>query len=174
MNSEIYHPFGEVRVQHPGLFGGHAGFPATEPRPLMSMSAVMTLLDLDEDGVMVLVQERTLPWAFDISQGRRLRREIRVLTESVFDLVHKRKRPLLDDEAGWPRVASLIFQDKATLVTGELARAINCSRWLVMLMIHAGYFKCVAPVRIRRGPYGSPHIITASVVVWLRKRRVLA
>jgi hypothetical protein len=148
--------------------------PGTEPRPLMPLSAVMTCLDLDEDDCLVLIDEGALIWAFDIRGPGSQKRQVRVLTESVEDLVQRRKRNWEDDESEWQRVAALIFPDKPAIVTCELARALNCGRAFTMDLIHARQFQ-FAPggARIRQGPNGSPQITTASAKRWLLKRRML-
>jgi hypothetical protein len=145
----------------------------TEPRPLMPMSSVMWRLDLDEDDVLVLIDEKALLWAFDIAGPRAKRRAVRVLTESVEGLVYSRKRPYTDDELEWRSVAALVFPDKPAITTSELARALNCGAWTAMLLIHARQFKLVPGNIPRRGPKGSAQIVTASVKAWLRKRRLI-
>jgi hypothetical protein len=145
----------------------------TEPRPVMCMSAVMWRLDLDEDDVLVLIDEGALLWAFDIAGPGAERRAVRVLTESVDDLVYSRKRPYTDDESEWQRVASLVFPDKPVIVTCELARSLNCGRACAINLVHAKQFKTVPGTRIRQGPNGSAQIVTASAKEWLRKRRML-
>lgn len=149
---------------------GHRG---TEPRPLMSMSAAMWRLDLNEDGVMVLIEEGALLWAFNIAGPGAERSAVRILTESIEDLVFSRKRPYLEDEAEWQRVAKLIFPAKPTIVTCELARSLNCGRQCAMNLVHARQFRTVAGTRIRPGPGGAAQIVTASAKQWLRKRRIL-
>ena len=139
----------------------------------MPMSAVMWRLDLDEDDVLVLIDEGALLWAFDIAGHRAERRTVRVLTESVEDLVFRRKRPYTDDESEWQHVAGLVFPDKPTIVTCELARSLNCGRSYTMNLVHAGEFKLVPGNIPRPGPNGSAQIVTASAKAWLRKRRML-
>ena len=145
----------------------------TEPRPLMGMSSVMWRLDLDEDRVLVLIDEGALLWAFDIASPGMKSRTVRVLTESVEDLVHSRKRLYAEDESEWQRVASLIFPDKPSIVTYELARSLNCGGQWVLDMVHAREFKLVHGNIPRCGPNGSAQIVTASAKAWLRKRRML-
>ena len=58
----------------------------TAMRPLMSIPMVMCRLDLDEDDVLILIEDRALAWAFDIAGRGARRRTIRVLTENVEDL----------------------------------------------------------------------------------------
>ncbi len=171
-------PAQAVRPPAASAVSGEAGLApvrpsGTEPRPLMPMSAVMWRLDLDEDDVLVLINERALLWAFDIAAPRAERRAVRVLTESVQDLVYSRKRPYTDDESEWQHVGSLIFPDKPTIVTCELARSLNCGRAYTMNMVHAGEFKTVPGTVPRPGPNGSAQIVTASAKAWLRKRRML-
>jgi hypothetical protein len=145
----------------------------TEPRPLMPMSAVMWRLDLDEDDVLVLIEEGALLWAFDIAGPRAERRTVRVLTESIEDLVFSRKRPYTDDESEWQRVAGLIFPDRPSIVTCELARSLNCGRDYIMNMVHAREVKTVPGTRMRKGPNGSAQVMSASAKAWLRRRRLL-
>jgi hypothetical protein len=139
----------------------------------MPLSAVMTWLDLDEDDVIVLIDEGALLWAFDIKSPGAGKRNVRVLTESVEDLVQRRKRTYQDDESEWQRVAALVFPDKPAIVTRELARALNAGRNFTIDLIHARQFQ-FAPggAQIRTGPNGSPHITTASAKKWLLKRRM--
>lgn len=143
----------------------------TEPRPLMPVSAVMWRLDLDEDEILLLIEDGTLPWCFDIATSPD-KRCIRVLSESVEDLVNRQKRQPLAPEAEWERVSSLVLPKTETAVLGDIARALNCCRALVMAFIRAKHFGLAPGSLIRRGPGGSPHIQVASVKSWLEKRRV--
>lgn len=147
--------------------------PGTGRRPLMSMNAAMGELDLDEDDVLVLIDEGSLLWAWDIAGKGAGSRTVRVLTESIEDLVYSRKRPYTDDESEWLRVASLVFPDKPVIVTYELARSLNCGRQLAVNLVHTRQLKTVPGTRIRSGPCGSAQIVTASAKEWLRKRRML-
>ena len=134
----------------------------------------MTYLDLDEDDCLVLIAEGALLWAFDIRGPGSQKQQVRVLTESVGDLVQRRKHTWEDDESEWQRVAAMIFPGKPAIVMCELARALNCGRAFTMNLIHARQFQ-FAPggSTIRRGPNGSPQITTASAKAWLLKRRML-
>ena len=148
--------------------------PAIHTRPLMSTSAVTWRLDCDQAQLAAMVEDGRLLWAFDISlrQGEQPGC-LRVLTESVEEAAAGRQRTYRDEEAEWRRVVSLIFPSKVTIVTCELARALNCGRQQALDLIHGQNFQLVPGRRIRRGPGGSPLIQTASAAVWLRERRVL-
>ena len=177
---------GRVGARCAATFGGvgpmNAALPAmtaaahqggTEPRPLMPMSALMWRLDLDEKDVVVLIETQALLWSFNIAMPGCQRRAIRVLTESVENLVYSRKGPHADEESEWKRVARLIFPDKAIVTTGELARSLNCRADHIMHLVAAREIKLQPGTSYHRGPKGSAQFVTANAVTWLRKRRLM-
>jgi hypothetical protein len=143
-----------------------------EPRPLMPLSAVIWRLDRPENEVMALVEEGLLLWCFDVKEPKATRPAPRVLTQSVQDYLAGNPPSAEDEETAWPRVASLIFPDKPTMGTCELAQSLNCGRQHAMNLVYARQFRIVPGHHIRPGP-GSPYIETASVKAWLLNRRML-
>ncbi|MGA2751992.1 MAG: hypothetical protein ABSG59_24785 [Verrucomicrobiota bacterium] len=139
----------------------------------MSPSAVTWRLDCHEEEVLSLVEEGCLLWAFNIAAPKAKKVAcLRILAESVEDFAVGRQRSYGDDEAEWLRVAGIIFPQKCEIDTYELARALNCGRQHAMDLIHARQFRLAPGAHIRRGPGGSPQILTASVAEWLKERRV--
>jgi len=59
------------------------GFRLGAGRLLMPMAAVMVILDRSEDDLLRLVEEGELEFAFDISTGGAVRREVRIYRESL-------------------------------------------------------------------------------------------
>ena len=158
----------------PRTFPTRKQFPAEsiKPRPLMTLSTVIWRLDRPEKEVTAMVQEGLLLWCFDVKQPKSMRAALRVLTQSVQDYLAGNRPSAEDEETAWPCVASLIFPDKPTICTCELAQALNCGRQHAMNLVYARQFRIVPGHHIRPGP-GSPYIETASVKAWLRKRRTL-
>jgi hypothetical protein len=97
-----------------------------EPRPLMPISAVIWRLNRPEKEVMALLDEGLLLWCFDVKEPKATRPAPRVLTQSVQDYLAGNCPPAEDEETEWQRVASLIFPDKPTIGTCELAQSLNC------------------------------------------------
>ncbi|MCX6924556.1 MAG: hypothetical protein NT154_15280, partial [Verrucomicrobia bacterium] len=134
---------------------------AVKPRPLMPISAVQWRLDLSENEVVALIEEGELLFAFDIREPKAVRTAPRVLTQSVQDFLSGHCSSADDEETEWQNVAKMIFPDRPTIVTCELARLLNCGRQHAMNLLYARQFKVAPGSRIRRGPGGSAWIETA-------------
>jgi hypothetical protein len=122
---------------------------------------------------MAMIEEGLLLWCFDVKEPKATRPAPRVLTQSVQDFLAGNRPSAEDQEAEWQRVANLIFPDKPSICTCELAQALNCGRQHTMNLIYAKQFRLAPGRRIRPGPGGSAQIETASVKEWLLKRRML-
>ena len=68
------------------------GFSLGTGRLLMPMAAVMVILDRSEDDLLRLVEEGELEFAFDISTGGAVRREVRIYRESLLRYQARRFR----------------------------------------------------------------------------------
>jgi hypothetical protein len=149
------------------LAGGRC---AGAPRPLGDLNAAMRDLDLADEEVLQLLEQRALV-GFNIAVNPSGRGELRVLTRSLEDFRQSRGRAVAD--FGWPEIFQLIFPATAlplppyTLTGLELNQALNCSRGHVENLA-SRHFEIVRPAGRGRG--NTPRFKTTSVENWLKRR----
>jgi hypothetical protein len=150
-----------------GTIEATASAPRRAGKPLLPIRGVTSLLDRNEDEVLGLIENGSLPWSFDLSlQPERARKkELRVLPASVADFLLGRKC-LLE----WPDVLNLLLAPNApTLTTGELTQVLNVSNTHLLALARR---KAIEPCsKWRRGPGGSGHFSRQSVINFLSNRR---
>ena len=140
------------------------------PRPLGDLNAAMRDLDLADEEILQLLEQRALV-GFNIAVNPAGRGELRILTRSLEDFRQSRGRAVAD--FGWPGIFQLIFPAVAlplppyTLTGLELRQALNCSRGHVENLA-SRHFEIVRPAGRGRG--NTPRFKTASVENWLKNR----
>jgi hypothetical protein len=140
------------------------------PRPLGDLNAAMRDLDLEDEGILLLIEHRALV-GFNIAVNPAGRGELRILTRSLEDFRQNRGRAVADFR--WPGIFQLIFPAMAlplppyTLTGLELKQALNCSRGHVENLA-SRHFEIVRPAGRGRG--NTPRFKTASVENWLKRR----
>lgn len=142
--------------------------PAYQPRPLMSLCAVMWQLDYDDDQVRSLVDSGALPWAFDIGLGSAKRTQLRILADCVQTFL------LFGacQEQPWEEVAARILPDPPASIPPKIAaRALGCGSDHIMNLLRARAFRLVRP-GWRQGPGGAAAIDSRNFLEWLHGRRV--
>ncbi|MDB6111298.1 MAG: hypothetical protein JWR69_3048 [Pedosphaera sp.] len=151
--------------------------------PLLDVAAVRGALGVDEDDVLLLIEDRVLPWAFNIAvkcgvqkmgewSERTLRREIRVLSKCVtqYQSIGGYKAA---KRIEWPEALRLILpNDKPFLLGTELEQAFICSNELVIDLVKSRQLDLMPGTDYRRGRGGSPVITRASVERFLKARRI--
>ncbi len=137
-------------------------------RPLLPIRGAVSLLGVDEDAVLQMVEEGRLLWAWDVAvcpQSARSK-ELRLLPECIEDHctgLHRRWQ--------WPDVVQLVFR-------GQGGNGLISARWTSLLLN-----TCVSSVysliqskelaivsRPHRGPKGSAMIRVLSLEAFLRRR----
>ena len=139
-------------------------------RQLWSLKTVMDFMDLDEDGVLTLVELGKLV-AWNVASPGAERRDLRVWRDSV---VAQKANPNArlaapEPEAVLPQptiqnIGGTIYR---TIRGRELRRRLSCSQWLVQNLIRTGELTAV-PIAV--GPKQTPLILHTSAVEFLKKR----
>ncbi len=147
-------------------------------RPLVSLNTVMAALDRDGLAIVGMIEDGSLPWAFNVGMDDH-RREIRVLAHCVSDFQNGRlsqSRAL--DFSG---VLALIFPMLplvrpgvvASIKASAVARRFNLKTETAIKLMDAGCFREVSNSVRRCGPGGSPTVELSSVVEFLKQRRIV-
>ena len=140
----------------------------------MTMSAAKGVLDVSEDEIIAMIEERLALIAFDIATPKAKLRELRILTASVAE--HLRDNPDCDpcyhtticpDEA-----VRLVLpkHDKPFFTGTELQRALNCGSDHIIALVESKALKLVPGTSYQPGPGGSPCITRASFEAFLNSR----
>ena len=139
-------------------------------RPLLPITAVMGILDQNEDQVLRLVEAGKLAWAFDLRSPKTNRACLRIVAQCVSDFLAG--TATLGKNESFAAVVDYLFPyHTETVRLSRLTRVFNCSSEHLHCLLAQG---CLRPVRPgRRGPKDSPEIQFASVVQFLKTRRYL-
>jgi len=154
---------------------GVARGPGRWQRPLGDVNAAMRDLDLSDEDIFQLVEQRALI-GFNIAVELSGRSETRILTHSLEHFRQTQGRTAL--EMSWAEIFKLIFSgpplcaasflDQPDTLTGlALQQGLNCSRGHVATLA-CRYFEIIRPARRGRGH--TPGFKTASVRHWLKGR----
>ena len=149
--------------------GGRAG---RWQRPLGDMNVAMRDLNLNDEQIFQLVEQRALI-GFNIAVKSSGRSETRILTHSLEHFRQTRGRTALD--ISWEEIFRLIFPGTSLpgaqfVLTGlELQQGLNCCRGHVENLAGC-HFEIVS--KAQRGRGHTPSFKTASVESWLKGRRL--
>jgi hypothetical protein len=151
-------------------------FGFTASRPLVPLPAVLMFLNKRSPQVLALIEEGKLRWAFDIRTAGAATREIRVLRQSLFEytrLCVPDENLDESDEREFAGVVDLILPadkpDGLALRGTEVARCFSCTPQHVLNLVRE---KSLRAVDAPRKAHVSPPIVRASVVEFLKKRRM--
>lgn len=143
-------------------------------RPLVPIRTAMFLADLGEDAVLDLIENGTLPWAWDISGAYSIRRDIRIWRPCLMAWLKNpatyatlTPRAALDEAEVYRQ---LFTHSREKLRGTEVRRIFSCCHSHIGNLIRAGLL--TATTEIRTGPNGSPKITRLSIINFLRSRRV--
>jgi hypothetical protein len=143
-------------------------------RPVMTMGAAKGILDVSEDEILAMIDERLALIAFDVATPGSERRELRILTHSVAEFLHDNpdNDPCYHTMTPPSEALRLVLPSHSKpFFTGiELQRAFNCSSDHIISLIEAKALKLVPGSRYQPGPGGSPCITRESVVAFLKAR----
>lgn len=151
-------------------------------RPVMSVSAAKGVLDVSEDEIIAMIEERLALIAFDIASPKAKLRELRILTASVAE--HLRDNPDCDPcyHTMIPPGAAVdiilrSLPDRTKMGPGsawftgtELQRALNCGSDHIIALVEAKALKLVPGTSYQPGPGGSPCITRESFEAFLNSR----
>ena len=154
---------------------GVACGPGRWQRPLGDVNAAMRDLDLSDEEIFQLVDQRALI-GFNIAVESSGRSETRILTHSLEHFRQTQGRTVL--EISWSEIFKLVFSGPTlsaapflgqpdTLTGLALQQGLNCSRGHVANLA-CRYFEIIRPARRGRGH--TPGFKTASVKHWLKGR----
>lgn len=143
-------------------------------RPVMTMSAAKGVLDVSEDEIIAMIEERLALIAFDIATPKAKLRELRILTASVAE--HLRDNP--DNDPCYhtticpSEAVRLVLpkHDKPFFTGTELQRALNCGSDHIIALVESKALKLVPGTSYQPGPGGSPCITRASFEAFLNSR----
>jgi hypothetical protein len=130
-------------------------------RPLVPLPAVSMFLDLTAKEVLALIEEGKLRWAFDIRTEHSGRREVRVLRQSLFELIGlcERKRSANNSDTAEFREISELILPKGVLASPA---GMAVAKPEPMPKIPAN-----PPLKTRFEPFAPPKVIFASEPVLL-------
>ena len=140
------------------------------PRPLGDCNAAMRDLDLGDEEILQLLEQRALI-GFNIAVNPAGRGEFRILTRSLEYFRQSAGRTAPD--LGWSEIFQLIFPAAAqplaphSLTGLELKQALNCSRGHVENLA-SRHFEILRPAGRGRG--NTPRFKADSVENWLKSR----
>lgn len=167
-------------------------------RPMFHLKAVVTILDLREDDVLALIETGELSWAWDIRSRDAERRDVRVWRDSVLSFLdskrvghsvaHPFSEPVTPTQNGLPKrvghsvatghqaltedkvLSSLFPHSGAEILSTEVQRMFSASQDHIRNLVQQELLAALNAYS--RGPYGYVRISRASVLTFLRSRRI--
>lgn len=141
---------------------------------LIPIEVASLALNATRKETLARIAARELGWCFDMALESRS--EIRVLAQEIARVQGSAAR--VPDFAAAVR---LIFPDApparvgvvAKLSLGVVARRLGISSDHALRLMRGGWIKAVRNTQCRRGPGGSPEVEFASVVEFLKRRRIV-
>lgn len=164
-----------VAVYHPGpAVARQTRLPLTVDVkiPVMTVSAARGALNETAAGVLDMIEEGRIEWAWDIASRSSARREIRILAVCIADVQGDRPATV-DGERTAADVMRILFGDERPVIFGaQLYRKMLCKHDHLTTLIREGSLRVVGePARKGRG--GSPALDWGSVKRFIEERRVL-
>jgi len=142
------------------------------------VAVAQAALDLDAEQVMALIYDGRLQWAFNLAGADARRCEVRILSRSLEACQQRRAAPVAND-GEFAAVIKIIFpmvRPRPGVADALRARTIyhrlNIKHAHLYELVAAGLLKLLPGSHPRRGPTGSPQIEFASVIEFLRERRI--
>lgn len=141
-------------------------------RPLVNLQTAAAALDRHPPAVQRLVEDGSLPWAFDLAVVQRRRMEVRILSQCLRDF--QLRQVAASRALEFDAVLQIIFPllpPSGTIKADTIARRFNCRTDHIAHLVKSGRLR-LAGAPARSGPGGSPAIEAASVIKFLRQRRI--
>jgi len=144
-------------------------------RPLVSISTALALVDADDERQIIeMIEQGKLRWAFDVADGKRLKREVRILGASINEYLTGQQAPSCSAADDFARAIGIIFPVvPATVPTPTIARAFSVSPDHVLNLCRSCEICTVKGHTWHRGPRGAAQIVTASIIAFLKRRRMI-
>jgi len=144
-------------------------------RPLVSVWTVLSVTELsNEDAVLEAIESGELRWAFNIARPKSGKRSIRVLSQSVSEYIARTPAPRISDAEELAHIVRKLFPIYgAAIRVTQLARDWNASGTHIIHLVDERELRLAKGSPRRAGRGGSPLIEVASVVEFLKRRRVL-
>ena len=148
--------------------------------PLVSADVASAALKCDRTRVMALIDEGKIRWAFNFALELSYRCEPRILSVSLADYQSGRVTQWPQDMDEFSAVIKLIFPMAPQVRAGVVAtlRATTVAKQMGISINHflklcdANWIKLAKGTRRCAGPAGSPLVEFASVVEFLKRRRI--
>jgi hypothetical protein len=136
-------------------------------KPLLPVRGVMSLVDLNEDQVLSLIEEGQIAWAWGVrlNPKRGRNRELRILPAAVSAYLRGQTC-----ELEWADVLRLLLpHDEPVILSKDIYRVLNICRTHLYALARR---KLIIPCSTwRRGRGGCGRFTTKSFVEFLRSRR---
>ena len=141
--------------------------------PLVGIETLRGILNTTEEGVMALIEDGHLRWAFNLARPCAARMLVRVWTQSIAAHLN----PAFDQEDDVAGVIGRILPEGSrvtgTIAARDLRSAFNVASMHVNSLIDAGSL-ATAPGSIRRRGRGGCSLVTRSSAFEFLKGRVIA
>jgi hypothetical protein len=151
--------------------------------PVMDVSTAKGFLAMTEDQVLAAIEEQLALIAWNIASPKTLRRELRILTQSVSLYLAKNPERCPEYYCAdfCPDTAAECLLDfidgrhaspRPWIDGKEIQRAMNCGSTHVINLVESKCLKLMPGSDYQRGPGGSPNIIRASFLQFLKTRLI--
>jgi hypothetical protein len=141
--------------------------------PLVSLEVAALALGRSRKQTLEMIVARQLAWCFDFAL--QARGEIRVLTQEVARIQgHAGRVPDFDTAVHiiFPSLPKAAFGIVAKMPLTVVAKQLSIGSDHALRLARDGSLRLVKGTRCRRGPGGSPEIEFASVVEFIKQRRI--
>lgn len=135
-------------------------------RPLIPVEAAVVLLDRSEEEISAGIESGALSIAWDIGASSVRRSEVRIYRESLLAVLQGVPAPDPDQP-----IEERMFPGR-DLRSTELRRWWSCSNNLIADLITGGYLRVAKPAAAPSGPNAYCLLDRASVLGFLRDRRI--
>ena len=149
-------------------------------RPLVNLWTAVAALDRSQNEVIALIEDGKLRYAWNIASRASGHREIRILTQSLVEFQSSQRLPPVPPDEEFQRVVKLIFPAvsykngvAASVCATTITKRFSAGSQHVLALADEGSLRFVKDAVRRRGPNGSPAIEFASVVQFLKQRRMV-
>lgn len=148
-------------------------------RPLLTVATASEALDRSSYEVIEWIESGKIRFAWNLSLRCFNKRTVRILAQSLAEAQRGQTAPRISEAEEWGAVCQQIFPfisasngAVTTILAATLARRFNVKSQHVLALCRERTLRFAAGTRCRRGPTGSPRIEFASVVEFLKQRRM--
>ena len=141
--------------------------------PMVDVGGARGILrDVDEDGILELISDKVLPWAFDIRKAQAKRSEVRIFTHCVWLYKLAREgQPVTPQVETLEGVVDWLFPHKRpTLWATDLKRQWNTSSTHIHNLIKDGLLQAVPGTGDKINK--TPTVLRASAAAFMKERQM--